>query len=131
MRPMWPARRTNSPVPLTSGDWYIAVVNRDSNQARYCVKVTQYPVLDPFNISLHITNRLSSGFVDLGWNAFDFQRFYVEWTPTLSSNSIPWQPVMTNSQPMEFGPYGGSGTNFWHSDQPITPMRFYRLRILP
>jgi subtilisin-like proprotein convertase family protein len=123
--------RTNAPVPLTDGDWYIAVVNRDPNPVIYCVKVTQYPVLAPFDIALRITNRVSSGFVDLGWNGFDFQRFYVEWTPTLSTNPIPWQPVTSNSLPLEFGPYGGSGTNFWHVDQPIAPMRFYRLRILP
>jgi len=123
--------RTNSP-PLVAGDWYIAVVNRTNSAVTYSIKVNQYPVLDPFNIALRITNMLSVGAVDLGWNAFDFQRFYLEWTPTLSTNPIPWQPFSTNSQPVEFGPYGGSGTNFWHRDQPVTaPMRFYRLRILP
>jgi subtilisin family serine protease/subtilisin-like proprotein convertase family protein len=118
---------TNSP-PLTPGDWYIAVVNRQAGPVTYCMKVSQYPVLDPFNIRLRITNGWPTH-MDLGWNAFEFQRFYLEWAPTLTT---PWQPFTNLSGPIEFGPVGGMGTNFHHRDQPLMgPMRFYRLNILP
>jgi hypothetical protein len=123
---------TGSPVPLSAGEWYIAVVNRDTAPVTYCMKVTQYPVLDPFNIALRITNG-APAHTDLGWNAFDFQRFYLEWTPTLSADPIPWQPITDGAgNPVEFGPVGGTGTNFYHRDQPLMgPGRFYRLNILP
>lgn len=119
----------SSPVPLAPGDWYIAVVSQHPASVTYCVKVSQYPVLDPFNISLRITNG-SPTHMDLGWNAFEFQRFHLEWTETLTA---PWQPFTNaNGSPIEFGPAGGVGTNFHHRDQPLVdPTRFYRLNILP
>jgi subtilisin-like proprotein convertase family protein len=121
---------TGSPVPLAPGTWYIAVVNRDTAPVTYCMKVTQYPVLDPFDIRLRITNGWPAR-MDLGWNAFEFQRFHLEWTPALSV--VPWQPFTNaNGTPIEFGPVGGTGTNFHYRHQPlIGPMRFYRLNILP
>src|SRR5260370_7619373 len=32
----------SSPVPLSSGDWYLAVVNADTNDSQYCLCLIQY-----------------------------------------------------------------------------------------
>jgi hypothetical protein len=123
---------SSTPVPLAPGDWYIAVVNRDTGPVTYCMKVAQYPVLDPFNIRLRITNGVPTR-MDLGWNAFEFQRFYLEWTPNLSTSPGSWRPFTNlDGSPREFGPVAGTGTNFHYRDQPLAGTnRFYRLNILP
>ena len=114
------------------------VVLREPPPVTYCIKAVQYPALSPFAIRLFITNGLPS-YVDLGWEAFDFMTFHLEYSETLSPPI--WQPFTINgTTPLVFGPQGNFRiiTSFWHRDDgSLTPPglpatnRFYRLRILP
>jgi hypothetical protein len=130
--------RTNQP-PLVTGDWYIAVVNQDPGSVTYCLKVMQYPALNPFDIRLFITNGFSlfPPHVDLGWTGYDIQEFHLEYSDSLSPPV--WQPFADINGPVVFGPVGNASAPASHTFQDdgsltppgLPPMRFYRLRVLP
>ena len=124
--------RSSQPIALTTGNWYIAAVSRAvAGSVTYCVQVNQYPTEDPFGVLLRITT-VPPTHVDLNWSALESQRFHLEWAPHLHP-PIPWQPFRDSfGNPIMFAPFGGSGTNFYYRDQPLTTSnRFYRLIILP
>lgn len=71
----------SQPVPLSPGEWYIAVLNPSSNQATYSIMATEYPV---YGTNLVITQEeLSNDGFCLTWTSLPGARYYVQGKQTL------------------------------------------------
>lgn len=133
---------TSSPVPLTPGDWYAAVVNRDIVDVNYCIEVKQYPFFDPNEIRLFITNGWTDvpppeRYMDLTIVGPDYFRYQIEYSNVLTDDPTSWKPLSdTNGVAVTFGP---GSTSYTYRDTPLTEgnppglvrMRFYRVVVVP
>lgn len=134
----------SSPVPLTPGDWYAAVVNHDRfASANYCIEVNQYPYFDPGSIQLFITNGWNDTpppdrYMDLTLIGPEYLRYQIEYSDTLTDDPTSWQPFtnLLSGQPISFGPgqpmYTYRDTPLLIGNPPgLVRMRFYRVRVVP
>jgi subtilisin-like proprotein convertase family protein len=134
----------STPVPLTSGDWYVAVVNHDGfAPTDYCIEVNQYPYFDPGSVQLFITNGWTDvpppeRYMDLTLIGPDYLRYQIEYSDTLTDDPASWRPFtdLVSGQPISFGP---GSTMYTYHDAPLMSgnppglvrMRFYRVRVVP
>jgi hypothetical protein len=121
------------PVPLRPGDWYVAVVSRETEAVSYCMRVSEF---DPSLIKLYITNgfEMIPRYMDLTWIGPEFLSYRLEYTDSLGTPN--WQPVTDASgAPLVFGP--GQRTHTFRDtrlfiDPPgpgLVRMRWYRVLV--
>ena len=87
--------RTNSvPVPLSSGDWFLAAVNVSGGPVTYAIKATEWPFLG--SELRVIDTRLVNGRFCLTWTSFPGAVYFVQGLTDLDSTEwITVSPVIT------------------------------------
>jgi hypothetical protein len=93
---------TNStPVPLTTGDWFLGAINISGGPVNYSIKATQWPVTGQ---PLVITDYgIVNGSFCLTWTSLDGVHYFVEGLTNLSSTANNWQtisPTITATGPL-------------------------------
>jgi hypothetical protein len=107
---------TSTPVPLTPGDWYLAVLNVTSNAVTYAVQATEYSSYGT-NIALSRAFIRSNSFCITWTNLLPGVNYYVQGKANI--NDRAWLPVS--------GTLRATTTDLtWCIDLP-SPFHFFRL----
>jgi len=83
-----------APVPLTPGDWYLAVINPSSAPVSYSVIATEYP---SYGTNLLLSNSFSDGSsFCFSWNSLPGVHYFVQAKASLETNAwITISPTIT------------------------------------
>jgi len=74
----------SSPVPLTNGDWYLAVVNLSGGPVTYSIKATEWPV---YGTNLNAVAYVSSNSFCLTWDSLIGAHYIVSGRTSLSTTN--------------------------------------------